>query len=192
MFLLCVRDVHNAHLQAGPYNQLLVRAAAEFNTNVSPLGLAYATKKSAVHGVLPDLVSQLATVAAIDDMPSAVIVILLNTITRCASAKEGYKLILTIPGMDICYFCDGYLFICGVLADVPAALLACIRHEDDGVVYAGFELLRRMCHNPRRQAEVDEETEASAKKILLNQDMRVAIIQALDVHSGSGGQSLRL
>ena len=41
----------------GPYNAALVRAAVEFNANVSPAGLSYGFKKGPVAALLPDVIT---------------------------------------------------------------------------------------------------------------------------------------
>lgn len=154
-----------------PYNSSFVRACAEFNANVSPLGLAYGTKKGPVAAVLPDLLAELVAVQRLgEEFPASIIVTLLEALQRLLGAKEGYKLFLT-------------------LTEAPSVLAAAIGHDDDGVAFAGLEALRRACHNPRRPHDADEDVEAAAKKVLLSTEVRVAIIQCLDVHSGGGSGS---
>lgn len=153
---------------AGPYNQGLVRAAAEFNQNTSPLGVAYNTRKGAVVPVLQELVASVVQSLSMEDMPTSILVTLLSTITRLVASQAGYRMLPTLP-------------------EAPATLLGAMRHTEDGVCYAAFELLRRMLNNPRRPADQDENDEAAAKKLLLTVDMRVGMIQGLDTHTSSGG-----
>jgi len=164
------RSQLGAAAMTGPYNQFLVRACAEFNVNVSPIGLSYGAKKGSVTAVLPDIVSCVAQTLSMEDMPSSILVTLLNAITRIIASSAGYRQFMT-------------------LTDAPVALSLALRHPDDGVCYAGFELLRRMLHNTRR-GDQDEDSEAAAKKLLLNTDMRVTMIQALDTHATGGGSGV--
>jgi DnaJ family protein C protein 13 len=193
----------SAALAAGsgaPYSAALVRAALEFNANVSPVGLPYGTKKGAVSGVLPHLTAQATALLALEAAPSAILVTLLSAVARVIGSGAAYKLFLSLP-------------------DSMALLTNSLSHEDEGVVYWGIEILRRLMHNPRRPVaapakdaananvaaalgigDIDDtlpsqqqfaELEAQAKKVILTQDLRVAIIHALDVFSGfvSGGRA---
>jgi hypothetical protein len=178
----------------GPYNAALVRAAVEFVSNTGPAGLVYGFKRAPVQAVLPEIVQArvaglcaatvsrsatsahsppsqaLAAASSIDEVPSAVTVTLLGALLRLVSCSAGCR---TLVGH----------------ADAPAALLAAIRSDDEGVCYAGLELLRRVCHNSRRPADQDEDLEAAAKKLFLTVDMRVAVIQALDMHGAAGSSA---
>lgn len=107
----------------------------------------------------------LASLVAMEEAPSAVIVTLLAALLRLISCGAGARAFVGFP-------------------DAAAILLAALRHDDEGVCFAGLELLRRLTHNPRRPAELDDDVEATAKRVLLTVDMRVAIIQALDVRGG--------
>jgi DnaJ family protein C protein 13 len=151
-----------------PYNPALVRAAHEFNCNVSPLGLAYATKRAPVAAALGEVVSEAVRAASLADCPSAITVALLGAITRIVASKEGAKVFM-------------------MHSDATPLFLKTLAHEDAGIAYASFELLRRLLRNPRRPGDADEDAEAAARKLLLSQEVRVLIIHALDLHSGGGG-----
>jgi DnaJ homolog subfamily C member 13 len=160
------RAVAGAAASAGPYNQGLIKASSEFNQNISGAGISYAAKKSTIQAILPDLLATLNQVVQMEDGPTAFVVTLLQAIMRVVSSKAGYQLFPT-------------------LSDAGVALLACMRHTDDGVCASAFDLLRRLLYNPRREG-TDEDSEAQIKKLILTTDIRVAMIQALDTHTTLG------
>ena len=154
-----------------PYNAALVRAVTEMNANTSPLGLAFATRKAAIAPLVPEVVSATTSALALAEMPASITVALLNGLSRLVTTGAGYRIFIE-------------------LSSASALLARACNHPDDGIAYAGFELLRRVLHNPRR-GDADEDAEAAARKIILTTELRVAIIAGLDVHSGGGGGSAR-
>lgn len=154
-------------MATGPYNAALVQACIEFNTNVSASGVSYNAKRGAVMSCLTDVMGLIGNLLAIQNVPASFVAAALGTVLRLVSSAAGYKGFLSIP-------------------DAGPLMLRTFKFMDDGVVFSAFELLRRLLHNHRRPAEVDEDLEATVKGSLLGEPCRIALIEGLDMHVGTG------
>eukprot|EP01138_Halocafeteria_seosinensis_P006645 gb/GECG01006793.1/.p1 GENE.gb/GECG01006793.1/~~gb/GECG01006793.1/.p1 ORF type:complete len:2790 (+),score=366.62 gb/GECG01006793.1/:1-8370(+) len=139
-----------------------IKWAAELMlANMPAQGLS-GSKKSAMSNIIPPLMSHISTVVGRGSADSDAVMIFLKALRLCVSTQNGFKVFVQ-------------------QSDATRLMHQCLQHADEGVVFCSLELLLRLINSQRKQKD-DEESEVTAKKLMLTNDMRVILIELLDSH----------